>query len=90
MIYYVYFDSYGHVRGVASETELADTYGGDPAAFSRACAESASGRPADHATGHVGVMRFDDEKELNDFLESLGDEIIGFYNCGSDNRPYNF
>jgi hypothetical protein len=90
MIYYVYFDSYGDARAIVSELELAEKYQGDPEAFSRACADSAAGRPVEHVTGHVGVMRFEDERELKDFLETLGDEITGFYGCQSDSRPYNF
>jgi hypothetical protein len=90
MIYYIYFDNYGHATTVVSEVELSEKYQGDPEVFSRACADSAAGCPVEHATGHVGVMRFDDDHELKDFLESLGDEIMGFYGCQSDSRPYNF
>ena len=90
MIYYIYFDSYGHARTVMSEMELSEKYRGDPEAFCRACADSGAGRPLEHATGHVGIMRFDDENDLRDYLESLGDEITGFYGCESESRPYNF
>lgn len=41
-------------------------------------------------TGHVSTLSFNNEKELNDYLESLGDEITGFYGCESESRPYNF
>jgi len=30
------------------------------------------------------------EKELTDYLDSLGDEITGFYKTDADSRPYNF
>jgi hypothetical protein len=43
-----------------------------------------------HLTGHVGTLSFQSEKELTDYLETLGDEISGFYNADSDSRPYNF
>jgi len=90
MIYYIYFDSYGHARAAVSEQELAEKYEGDPQAFSRACAGSTDGRPAETVIGHVGVMRFDEENDLKDFLDALGDEITGFYGCQADSRPYNF
>ena len=44
----------------------------------------------ERTTGHVITLRFDSENELNDYLESLGDEITGFYECQSESRPYNF
>ncbi|MFH1935882.1 MAG: hypothetical protein ABIN18_30485 [Pseudomonadota bacterium] len=44
----------------------------------------------ERTTGHVSTLRFDSENELNDYLESLGDEITGFYECQSESRPYNF
>ena len=43
-----------------------------------------------HITGHVGTLSFQSEQELTDYLESLGDEISGFYKADSDSRPYNF
>ena len=90
MIYYVYFDSYGHSRQVISETELAEEYNGDPGEFLMAMSNPGSDVERRHATGHVGTLRFDDEKELNDYLNSLGEEIEGFYGCRSESRPYNF
>ena len=44
----------------------------------------------ERSTGHVGTLKFDNENELKDYLESLGDEITGFYGCQSESRPYNF
>ena len=35
MIYYVYFDSYGHARQVITEKELAEKYKNDPDEFFR-------------------------------------------------------
>jgi hypothetical protein len=43
-----------------------------------------------HRTGHVGTLAFDNEKDLNDYLAELGEEIEGFYGCRSESRPYNF
>jgi hypothetical protein len=57
MIYYIYFDSYGHATAVVSETELCEKYQGDLEVFSSACADSAAYRSVGHATGHVGVMK---------------------------------
>lgn len=48
------------------------------------------GAKTERTTGHVSTLRFDSENELNDYLESLGDEITGFYECQSESRPYNF
>jgi hypothetical protein len=90
VIYYVYFDAYGHARRAISEKELAAKYNNDPDTFYKATCRSGPNEEARRATGHVGTLRFHDEKELNDFLQSLGDEIIGFYECGSESRPYNF
>jgi hypothetical protein len=85
MKYYVYFDSYGHARQVIDEKELAHRYDGDPDAYLRAA--GGAQRPCG---GHVGTLAFDTEDELKAYLESLGDEITGFYGCRSESRPYNF
>jgi len=90
MKYYVYFDSYGHAGQVISENELAEKYNNDPDEFFRAMCVLAADADRARATGHVGTLRFDDENELRDYLESLGDEITGFYGCMSESRPYNF
>jgi hypothetical protein len=91
MLYYIYFDGYGHIRQIINEKDLAAKYGNDPEKFLRALSYSQTrDAGANHSTGHVGKLRFDDENELNDYLESLGDEITGFYGCRSESRPYNF
>jgi dsRNA-specific ribonuclease len=38
----------------------------------------------------VGTLTFESEVELNEYLESLGDVVTGFFECESDSRPYNF
>lgn len=90
MKYYVYFDAYGHARRVIGENQLAETYQNDPDLFLAAMCRSEAnpGRRSIH--GHVGVLNFNSEKELKDYLESLGDEINGFYKAEADSRPYNF
>jgi hypothetical protein len=44
----------------------------------------------DRATGHAGTLRFLDEEELQEVLDSLGDEISDFYDGAQNSRPYNF
>lgn len=90
MKYYVYFDSYGHAGQAINEKELAERYNNDPDEFFGAMCALAPDADRARATGHVGTLRFDDENELRDYLESLGDEITGFYGCMSESRPYNF
>jgi hypothetical protein len=51
---------------------------------------SDSNRDKRHITGHVGTLNFNDDKELKDYLESMGDEITGFYQARADSRRYNF
>lgn len=90
MKYFVYFDAYGHARQIASEQELAQKYHNDPQEFLRAMCGSLSTGKESHTTGHVGTLKFDSKQELDDYLESLGEEITGFYGCRSESRPYNF
>ena len=90
MRYYVYFDGYGHLGNVISEKELTEKYNNDPDEFLKAMCRSGPDATVERAIGHVNTLRFDSENELNDYLESLGDEITGFYGCESESRPYNF
>lgn len=89
MKYYVYFDSYGHARQVIDEKELAHKYEGDPDAFLKAASGAVTGSDGP-CNGHVGTLKCDTENELKAYLESLGDEITGFFGCQSESRPYNF
>jgi hypothetical protein len=90
MKYYVYFDAYGHARQAVSEKELAQNYRNEPDRFLKAMCRPGAHAGPDHISGHVGTLSFDNDEELNDYLESLGDEISGFYRADSDSRPYNF
>ncbi|MFO7986486.1 MAG: hypothetical protein R6U38_11520 [Desulfatiglandaceae bacterium] len=90
MIFYVYFDSYGHARSVLSRDQLEARYSGDPDAFLRAMNAKEQEAGASHTTGHVGTLRFDTPEALQEYLNTLGDEITGFYDCDADSRPYNF
>ncbi|MBN1101871.1 MAG: hypothetical protein JXL84_00505 [Deltaproteobacteria bacterium] len=90
MRYYVYFDSYRRPRKAVSEKELKENYRGEPDEFLRSMIGPESCAPADRAVGHVGVMRFDDERDLQAFMDATGEEIAGFYECREDCRPYNF
>ena len=90
MKYYVYFDAYGHARMIINAQELAQKFDNDPAKFLGAMCQGRPGTPGGCTTGHVGTLSFDSKKELQDYLEGLGDEITGFYGCRSESRPYNF
>ena len=87
MIYYVYFDAYGHAREIISERQMTATFHDDPELFLQSMCPSGS---AEYTTGHVGTLNFDTEEELKNYLEDLGDIITGFYGCRSESRPYNF
>lgn len=90
MLYYVYFDSYGNAREVVNEEVLAEKYNNDPEEFFKANCDAVADAHMARSTGHVGTLKFDTQDELKDYLESLGDEITGFYGCHSESRPYNF
>ncbi|UCE56927.1 MAG: hypothetical protein JSV31_16235 [Desulfobacterales bacterium] len=90
MKYFVYFDAYGYARQAIDENQLAQEYQNDPNIFLKTMCRLRPDTPMEHTTGHVGTLIFDNENELNDYLESLGDEITGFYGCRSESRPYNF
>ena len=90
MNYYVYFDAYGHARQAVSEKELAENYQNEPDRFLKAMCRIRPDTGAGYISGHVGTLSFDNDEALNDYLESLGDEISGFYRADSDSRPYNF
>ena len=90
MKYFVYFDAYGHAKRIIREQELAEKFDNEPDKFLAAMCQAQPGAPDGPTTGHVGTLRFDSKKELQDYLEGLGDEITGFYGCRSESRPYNF
>ena len=90
MKYYVYFDAYGHARQAVSEKELAENYQNEPDRFLKAMCRPELDTDGDHISGHVGTLNFSNDEQLRDYLESLGDEISGFYKADSDSRPYNF
>ncbi len=79
MKYYVYFDAYGHAHRTISAAELADIYHNDPALFLEAMCRRGPDGDAAPISGHVGTLNFNSTKELKDYLDSLGDEIDGFY-----------
>ena len=90
MKFFVYFDAYGNARQVIDQKELARKYHSDPENFLQAMCRSLPGVDVKSTSGHVGTLRFDSRKELQEYLDSLGDEIAGFYGCRSESRPYNF
>jgi hypothetical protein len=88
--YYVYFDAYGHPSHALSAAELDARFAGDPEAYHRSICPVPRDAGPRFSTGHVGVLTFQDEAEMRRFLDSLGDEIVGFYEGAGENRPYNF
>lgn len=90
MLYYVYYDAYGYARKAISENELAVEYNNSTDVFFKRMCKLGHNEDHERATGHVGTLRFLNEDELQEFLDSLGDEISGFYEGADGNRPYNF
>jgi hypothetical protein len=90
MLYYVYFDSYRRPKQAVSEDELAGRYKNDPDGFWRSMCGLPPDAPIEQTVGHVGVMRFETQGELQAYMEATGEEISGFYECKEDCRPYNF
>ena len=84
MKYYIYFDRYRRPKKAVGEKELAEKYGNDPEKLLQVMGE-------EHGTnGHLGLLSFETEKELMEYFEKTGEEIIGFYECREESRPYNF
>jgi hypothetical protein len=84
MKYYVYFDRYRRPKHAVSENELVEKYSNDPGRLLLAMGERYG------ANGHVGILSFETERELMEYFEKTGEEIIGFYECREDSCPYNF
>ncbi|MBN2125687.1 MAG: hypothetical protein JW821_15425 [Deltaproteobacteria bacterium] len=90
MRFYVYYDSYRRPRRAISESELAETYGGDTEAFLKAMWDQAPDSRMERGTGSIGTLSFDSERDLRDYLESIGEEVTGFFEAKGDCRPFNF
>lgn len=90
MLYYVYYNAYGHAQRAISETELAQQFEGRTDIFFKHMCAAGNNHEFERATGHVGTLRFLDKAELQEFLDSLGSEISDFYDCVDNSRPYNF
>jgi ribosomal protein S24E len=84
MKYYIYFHRYRRPKKAVGEKDLAETYGNDPEKLLQGMDEEYG------ANGHVGILNFETEKELMEYFEKTGEEIIGFYECREESRPYNF
>ena len=70
--------------------ELREKYDNDPDAFLKAMEVPEGGEGSRKGLGHVGILRFENEGEVKEFLETTGEEVIGFFECRSESRPYNF
>ena len=90
MKFYVYFNAYGHAQKIISEQQLAEAFNNKTGEFFAAMCQGQPDAEKAHRTGHVATLTFDNEKELNEYLADLGEEIEGFYGCRSESRPYNF
>ena len=84
MKYHIYFDRYRRPKKAVGEKELAEKYSNDPEKLLQRMDEEYG------PNGHVGILSFETEKELREYFEKTGEEIIGFYECREDSRPYNF
>jgi L-fucose isomerase-like protein len=84
MKYYIYFDRYRRPQKAVSEQVLLEKYTGDPERLLQAMGEQHG------VNGHVGILSFETEKELTEYFEKTGEEIIGFFECREESRPYNF
>ena len=84
MKYFVYFDRYRRPRKAISEKDLVEKYDNDPERFLQSMGEEHG------ANGQVGILSFETEKELVEYFEKTGEEIIGFFECREESRPYNF
>ena len=84
MKYYVYFDRDRRPQKAVSEKDLVEKYSGDPERLLQSMGEQRG------TNGHVGVLSFETEKELTEYFEKTGEEIIGFFECREESRPYNF
>ena len=89
MKFYVYYDTYGRAKKAITEEELKRLYNNSTERFLKEASRDLEDREGNRK-GNVGVLMFNDRKELQDFLNSLGDEIEGFYRCKEESRPYNF
>jgi hypothetical protein len=88
--YYVYFDAYGHAKCFINEKDLAEQFNNRPRQFLNAMCRGHPEASDGPTVGHVGTLCFETQKELQEYLKELGDEIAGFYGCRSKSRPYNF
>ena len=88
MIYYIYYDSYGHPTRAISALELEAHFGNDTNAFLKDVQGPNPGT-ADRSA-HVGTLRFHTERELKDFLDGMNEVNQGFFEGEGDSRPYNF
>lgn len=90
MIYYIYFNGYGQPKKAISSDDLMIQFENDQNKFMAYMIDQEQKDDDQYVYGHVGMLRCADEKELYEYLMSLGDEIEGLYEGHMDARPYNF
>lgn len=93
MLYYVYFDGYGRAQKAIDENELFHDYQNDKDIFCQQMVNKErehSEKNEGYIAGHVGTVRCYNQQDLNDYLDSLGDEIEGLYEGDMGARPFNF
>jgi hypothetical protein len=88
MIYYVYYNSYGYPTRAINAAELTERYGDDPDAFLKDVGKEIT--ETAHRTARVGVLHFKNQDELSEFLASMDDANLGFFEGEGESRPYNF
>ena len=88
MLYYVYYDSYGYPRRAINASQLAESYDNDTDAFLREVGREITGTA--RRTACVGTVHFRNQEELSEFLESMDDANLGFFEGEGESRPYNF
>jgi len=69
MKFYVYFDAYGHAKQIITEQQLAETFHSETNEFLVAMCQGQPNAAGTHCSGHVGTLTFDNEEDLQDYLD---------------------
>ena len=66
---------------------FSEDYEGDISKFIEAMCGKRGSAETEWVTGHVGTVNFRNQKELSEFLDSLGDEVTGFITAVPNQDP---